>query len=92
VQKLDGVLERFVSLVQELPGFIPQVLRRDAVSLLRADQTVFNAAGLLAMQALRPLHLERKSATGQTAIASVFHRLAGRVAPSVWAQSGWFGV
>jgi integrase/recombinase XerD len=26
-----------------LPGFIPQVLRRDSVSLLRADETVFNA-------------------------------------------------
>jgi hypothetical protein len=32
--------------------------------LFRADETVFNAAGLRAMQALRPLHLERKSATG----------------------------
>jgi hypothetical protein len=51
-------------MVEELPGFIPQVLRRDDVSLLRAEETVFNAAGLLAMQALRPVHLERKSATG----------------------------
>jgi integrase/recombinase XerD len=34
---------------EELPGFIPQVLRRDDVSLLRAYETVFNAAGLLAM-------------------------------------------
>src|SRR3954469_25126953 len=40
---------------------------------------VFNAAGLPAMQALRPLHRERKRATGQTAIVSVFCRLAGRV-------------
>ena len=30
-------------MVEELPGFIPQVLRRDDVSLLRADETVFNA-------------------------------------------------
>jgi hypothetical protein len=27
----------------DLPGFIPQVLRLDDVSLLRADETVFNA-------------------------------------------------
>jgi integrase/recombinase XerD len=27
----------------ELPGFIPRVLRLDDVSLLRADETVFNA-------------------------------------------------
>jgi hypothetical protein len=42
-------------MAEEMPGFIPQVLRRDDVSLLRADETVFNAAGLLAMQALRHL-------------------------------------
>lgn len=30
-------------MADELPGFIPQVLRRDGVSLLRADETVFNA-------------------------------------------------
>ena len=30
-------------MVEELPGFIPQVLRRDDVSLLRADETVFSA-------------------------------------------------
>ena len=30
-------------MAEELPGFIPQVLRRDDVSLLRADETVFNA-------------------------------------------------
>jgi hypothetical protein len=51
-------------MVEELPGFIPQVLRRDDVSVLRADETVFNAAGRLAIQALQPLHLERESATG----------------------------
>lgn len=33
-------------MVEELPGFIPQVLRRDDVSLLRADETVFNAMSL----------------------------------------------
>lgn len=30
-------------MVEEVPGFIPQVLRRNDVSLLRADETVFNA-------------------------------------------------
>ena len=30
-------------MVDELPGFIPDVLRLDDVSLLRADETVFNA-------------------------------------------------
>jgi integrase/recombinase XerD len=30
-------------MAEELPGFIPQVLRLDDVSLLRADETVFNA-------------------------------------------------
>jgi integrase/recombinase XerD len=30
-------------MVEELPGFIPQVVRSDDVSLLRADETVFNA-------------------------------------------------
>jgi hypothetical protein len=28
---------------EELPGFIPRILRRDDISLLRADETVFNA-------------------------------------------------
>jgi len=28
-------------MAEELPGFIPQVLRPDDVSLLRADETVF---------------------------------------------------
>jgi integrase/recombinase XerD len=28
---------------EELPGFIPRVLRFDDVSLLRTDETVFNA-------------------------------------------------
>jgi integrase/recombinase XerD len=32
-----------VSMAEELPGFIPRVLRLDDVSLLRADETVFNA-------------------------------------------------
>jgi hypothetical protein len=30
-------------MVEELPGFIPQVLRRDDVSLLRADEAVLKA-------------------------------------------------
>jgi integrase/recombinase XerD len=30
-------------MADELPGFIPQVLRLDDVSLLRADETVFTA-------------------------------------------------
>ena len=30
-------------MADELPGFIPQVLRLDDVSLLRADETVLNA-------------------------------------------------
>jgi len=30
---------------EELPGFIPRVLRLDDVSLLRADETVFNDPG-----------------------------------------------
>ena len=30
-------------MADELPGFIPHVLRLDDVSLLRADETVFNA-------------------------------------------------
>src|ERR1700722_13934587 len=30
-------------MIEELPGFIPQVMRRDDVSLLRADETVLNA-------------------------------------------------
>ena len=30
-------------MAEDLPGFIPQVLRRDDVSLLRADETVFTA-------------------------------------------------
>jgi integrase/recombinase XerD len=30
-------------MAEERPGFIPQVLRLDDVSLLRADETVFNA-------------------------------------------------
>lgn len=30
-------------MAEELPGFIPRVLRLDDVSLLRADETVFNA-------------------------------------------------
>lgn len=28
---------------EELPGFLPRILRRDDISLLRADETVFNA-------------------------------------------------
>lgn len=30
-------------MAEELPGFIPHILRADDVSLLRADETVFNA-------------------------------------------------
>jgi integrase/recombinase XerD len=30
-------------MVEELPSFIPHVLRRDEVLLLRADESVFNA-------------------------------------------------
>ena len=30
-------------MVEELPGFVPQVLRRDDASLLQADETVFTA-------------------------------------------------
>jgi integrase/recombinase XerD len=30
-------------MADEVPGFIPQVLRLDEVSLLRADETVLNA-------------------------------------------------
>jgi hypothetical protein len=32
-------------MAEELPGFIPEVLRLDDVSLLRADETVLNAMG-----------------------------------------------
>jgi hypothetical protein len=30
-------------MAEELPGFIPRILRADDVSLLRADETVFDA-------------------------------------------------
>ncbi|MGV0718310.1 hypothetical protein ABQE93_23180 [Mycolicibacterium sp. XJ662] len=30
-------------MAEELPGFIPQILRSEDVSLLRADEAVFNA-------------------------------------------------
>lgn len=30
-------------MAEELPGFIPQILRREDVSLLRADEAVFGA-------------------------------------------------
>jgi integrase/recombinase XerD len=30
-------------MAEEAPGFIPRVLCRDDVSLLRADETIFNA-------------------------------------------------
>ena len=32
-----------VEMAEELPGFIPRVLRREDVSLLRADEAVFTA-------------------------------------------------
>ena len=38
-----GMHRAAVGMADELPGFIPQVLRLDDVSLLRADETVFNA-------------------------------------------------
>jgi integrase/recombinase XerD len=38
-----GRLRTATGVAEELPGFIPRVLRLDDVSLLRADETVFNA-------------------------------------------------
>jgi hypothetical protein len=38
-----GRLWTATGVAEELPGFIPRVLRLDDVSLLRADETVFNA-------------------------------------------------
>jgi integrase/recombinase XerD len=38
-----GALRAADGMTGDLPGFIPQVLRLDDVSLLRADETVFNA-------------------------------------------------
>jgi pimeloyl-ACP methyl ester carboxylesterase len=38
-----GSLPAPAGMAEELPGFIPQVLRLGDVSLLRADETVFNA-------------------------------------------------
>ena len=38
-----GALWTACGVAEELPGFIPRVLRLDDVSLLRADETVFNA-------------------------------------------------
>jgi integrase/recombinase XerD len=38
-----GALRAADGMTDDLPGFIPQVLRLDDVSLLRADETVFNA-------------------------------------------------
>lgn len=32
-----------VGVAEEFPGFVPRALRLDDVSLLRADETVFNA-------------------------------------------------
>jgi len=41
-RRLD-TLRAAAGMAKELPGFIPHVLRVDDVSLLRADETVFNA-------------------------------------------------
>ena len=38
-----GLLRAAADMADELPGFIPRVLRLDDVSLLRADETVFTA-------------------------------------------------
>jgi hypothetical protein len=32
-----------IAMAEELPGFIPHILRAEDVSLLRADEAVFNA-------------------------------------------------
>lgn len=48
-------------MAEELPGFIPHILRADDVSLLRADETVFNAMvdGWRAQMLARGLAVQR---------------------------------
>jgi hypothetical protein len=40
---LDENGQLVLAMAEELPGFIPHILRREDVSLLRADEAVFNS-------------------------------------------------
>jgi integrase/recombinase XerD len=56
-----------IAMGEELPGFIPRVLRREDVSLLRADETVFNAMldGWRAQMLARALDVNTIKARGR---------------------------
>ena len=43
ILSVEARLRMATGVAEELPGFIPRVLRFDDVSLLRTDETVFNA-------------------------------------------------
>jgi integrase/recombinase XerD len=55
---------------EQLPGFIPHVLRRNDVSLLRADETVFTAMvdGWRAQMLARGLAVERGSGSYESGL------------------------
>lgn len=56
-----------IVMAEELPGFIPHILRADDVSLLRADETVFNAMvdGWRAQMLARGLAVDTIAARGR---------------------------
>ena len=73
-------------MAEELPGFIPQVLRRDDVSLLRADETVFNAMvdGWRAQMLARGLAVDTIKAPvpPRVSVRRVHQRVSVAVAPA----------
>ena len=64
-------------MAEELPGFIPHVLRADDVSLLRADETVFNAMldGWRAQMLARGLAVDTIKARGREELSIPVDRL-----------------
>ena len=73
-------------MAEELPGFIPRVLRLDDVSLLRADETVFNAMvdGWRAQMLARGLAVDtiKVRVSPRFAVRRIHQRVSVAVAPA----------
>ena len=73
-------------MAEELPGFIPRVLRLNDVSLLRADETVFNAMvdGWRAQMLARGLAVDtiKVRVSPRFAVRRIHQRVSVAVAPA----------
>ena len=81
-----GRLRTATVVAEELPGFIPRVLRLDDVSLLRADETVFNAMvdGWRAQMLARGLAVDtiKVRVSPRFAVRRIHQRVSVAVAPA----------